>query len=201
MRRPVLAAIVGVLVLALLLAGGLWLWLPPSGRQAVSAAAVPIGGPFSLVDQDGRAVTERDFAGKWMLIYFGYTYCPDVCPLGLTTVAEALDRLPETQQDAIVPVLVTVDPERDTPAVLKDYVAAFGPRFKGLTGSPEAVQAALKSWRVYSRKAEVRPDGGYLVDHSTFTYLMSPDGAYATHFSHGVSPEEMAQRLGELVAG
>ncbi len=201
MSRRLLAAMAGVVVLLLALAGGLWLWLPSITGAAISATAVPIGGPFALVDQDGNAVTERDFAGKWMLVYFGYTYCPDVCPLGLTTVAEALDQLSDKQQEAIVPVLMTVDPERDTPAVLKDYVAAFGPRFRGLTGSPDAVQSALKAWRVYARKAEVQADGGYLVDHSTFTYLMSPDGAYASHFSHGVSPDEMAKRLGEMVPG
>jgi protein SCO1/2 len=199
MRRTMLAAMAGLVVFLPLLAGGLWYWLPSASRQA--ATAVPIGGPFTLVDQDGRTVTERDFAGKWMLIYFGYTYCPDVCPLGLATIAEALDQLPQAQRDEIVPVLVTVDPERDTPEVLKEFVAAFGPGFKGLTGSPEQMQAALKTWRVYSRKAEAQPDGGYLVDHSTFTYLMSPDGAYASHFSHGVTPEEMAERLGQMVAG
>lgn len=198
-RRLALAVLASVA--ALLLAGGLWLWTSPGTRQTVAATAVPIGGPFALVDQDGRAVTERDFAGKWMLVYFGYTYCPDVCPLGLTTIAEALDQVPQAQRAEIVPVLVTVDPERDTPPVLKDYVAAFGPQFRGLTGSPEAVAAALRTWRVYSRKAETQPDGSYLVDHSTFTYLMDPKGAYAAHFSHGVTPEEMARRLGELVHG
>ena len=198
-RLPlVVAALAAVLVLAV---AGSWLWLSQGARETVAAAPVPIGGPFTLVDQDGRTVTERDFAGKWMLIYFGYTYCPDVCPLGLTTIAEALDEVPEPQRDEIVPVLVTVDPERDTPEVLKDYVAAFGPRFRGLTGTPEQVAAALKEWRVYSRKAEVQSDGSYLVDHSTFTYLMDPSGAYASHFSHGVSPEEMAKRLGEIVKG
>ncbi len=201
MQRILLAALAGLAALLLLAAGGLWYWQPFGNRQVVTAAAVPIGGPFTLVDQDGRTVTQTDFAGKWMLVYFGYTYCPDVCPLGLNTIAEALEQLPLAQRDAIVPVLVTVDPERDTPEILKEYVAAFGPQFKGLTGSPEQVQAALKAWRVYSRKAEPQPDGSYLVDHSTFTYLMDPAGAYASHFSHGITADEMAKRLGETVKG
>lgn len=201
MARRLPIVIAAALAVLILVTAGTWLWLWQGGRATVAASAVPIGGPFTLVDQDGRAVTQADFAGKWMLVYFGYTYCPDVCPLGLTTIAEALDEMPEPQRDRIVPVLVTVDPERDTPEVLKEYVAAFGPRFKGLTGTPEQVAAALKTWRVYSRKAEAQPDGSYLVDHSTFTYLMDPSGAYASHFSHGVTPEEMAGRLGDLVKG
>jgi cytochrome oxidase Cu insertion factor (SCO1/SenC/PrrC family) len=136
-----------------------------------------------------------------MLVYFGYTWCPDACPLGLTTVAQALDELPPATADKIQPVLITVDPERDTPAVLKEYVSAFHPRLIGLTGTASEVQAATKEWRVYARKGEPRPDGGYLVDHSTFTYLMAPDGTYATHFGHDATPEAMAARLREIVGG
>ena len=198
-RLPIVIA--AALAVLILVTAGAWLWLWQGGRATVAASAVPIGGPFTLIDQDGRTVTQADFAGRWMLVYFGYTYCPDVCPLGLTTIAEALDQVPEPQRDRIVPVLVTVDPERDTPEVLKEYVAAFGPQFEGLTGTPEQVAAALKTWRVYSRKAEAQPDGSYLVDHSTFTYLMDPSGAYASHFSHGVTPEEMAGRLTQIVKG
>lgn len=200
MTRRVAALLAAKLLAVIVLAGLLWLWLDPLAK-APGTGAVPIGGPFALVDQDGRPVTEQDFRGRWMLVYFGYTWCPDACPLGLTTIAEALDALPPALAAQVVPVLITVDPERDTPAVLKGYVAAFHPRLVGLTGTPEAVAAAEKAWRVYARKADARPDGGYLVDHSTFTYLMAPDGSYATHFSHDVAAEEMARRIAALVGG
>lgn len=203
MSRRLLGMSLLTIVVVLLIGGGLWLWLQPlAGQRAASGdASVPIGGAFSLVDQDGRRLTEADFRDKWMLVYFGYTWCPDACPLGLTTVAEALDQLPAGTAEQIQPVLISVDPERDTPAVLKEYVAAFHPRLLGLTGTPEEAQAAAKAWRVYARKGEPRADGGYLVDHSTFTYLMAPDGTYATHFGHDATPEAMAAKLQEMIAG
>jgi protein SCO1/2 len=197
-----LATLIGIEVaLALLIGAGLWFWFNPFGTSGQGDASVPIGGSFSLVNQDGHPVTQDSFAGKWMLVYFGYTFCPDACPLGLNTIAEAMDQLPSSLTDEIVPVLVTVDPERDTPAVLKDYVGAFSPRLIGLTGTPDQVASALKSWRVYARKGELQPDGSYLVDHSTFTYLMAPDGKYAAHFSHDVTPEQMAEKLRATVGG
>jgi protein SCO1/2 len=195
-RAAVLLAALAAVVVGTLA----WLWLGREG-PGVAAGPVPIGGAFSLVDQDGRRVTEQDFRGKWMLVYFGYTWCPDACPLGLTTIAEALDLTPPGVAAQVTPVLVTVDPERDTPAVLKGYVAAFHPRLVGLTGTPEEVAAALRAWRVYARKAQARADGSYLVDHSTFTYLMAPEGAYAAHFTHDITPEELARRLVGLVGG
>jgi protein SCO1/2 len=198
------AVLLANLALAVVVLGTLaWLWLDPLGRQGTREALgpVPIGGAFTLVDQDGRPVTEQDFRGRWMLVYFGYTWCPDACPLGLTTIAAALDLMPPELAAQVTPVLITVDPERDTPAVLKGYVAAFHPRLVGLTGSPEEVAAALKAWRVFARKARIETDGGYLVDHSTFTYLMAPDGSYAAHFTHDVTPEELATRIAALLAG
>jgi protein SCO1/2 len=158
-----------------------------------------IGGPFTLVDHTGRRVTEADFRGRYMLVYFGYTSCPDMCPLGLQTIAGAFDELPPAVAARVAPVFVTVDPERDTVAAVADYVPLFHPQLVGLTGSPEEVQAAVRAWRVYARKAEGGTAAGYLVDHSTFTYLMGPDGAYVTHFGHGITPEAMAARLRELV--
>ena len=155
---------------------------------------------FTLSDHNGQTRQLTDFAGKLVVVFFGYTQCPDVCPTSLTELAQA-KKLLGPDGDKLQGLFVSVDPERDTPEILKEYVAAFGPQFKGLTGSPEQVQAALKAWRVYSRKAEPQPDGSYLVDHSTFTYLMDPAGAYASHFSHGITADEMAKRLGETVKG
>lgn len=191
---------IGAVVLCLGLGAAGWLWLERFAAVPLTAdSPVPIGGPFHLVNQDGMPVTEADLKGRWALIYFGYTWCPDVCPLGLATIAAALDALPPAVAEKIQPVLITVDPERDTPEVLKEYVSAFHPRLMGLTGTPDEIQAAAREWRVYMRKGEPRPDGNYLVDHSTFTYLMGPDGRYATHFGHDTEPEAMAAKLAELV--
>lgn len=175
-----------------------------SDRQAVQrpgAGLVQIGGPLELLDQDGRRLSEAALAGRFRLVYFGYTYCPDMCPLGLHTMAEAIDRLPPETAQRIQPIFVSVDPERDTPAVLKDYVAAFHPRLIGLTGTVEEIEAVKKAWRVYARKSEEKRGEDYLVDHSTFTYLMGPDGRYLAHFGHGTTPEQMAERIAAIVAG
>lgn len=201
MRRwlfPVLA------VAALLVVGALgFRALLPAAQSEDQAAQgeVPIGGPFSLVDQTGRRVTNEDFKGRFMLVYFGYTFCPDVCPLGLQTIAQALDALPSDQQERIVPLFVTVDPERDTVEVMRGYVGSFHPRLVGLTGSEDEIRSTLSAYRVYAQEAAEPEDGSYLVDHSTFTYLMGPDGRYVTHFGHATTAEEMAARLAEAVGG
>ncbi len=159
--------------------------------------APAIGGPFTLMDHTGRPVTDADFRGKWMLIYFGYTYCPDVCPTSLTTMVDALDLLGEAGTK-VVPVLITVDPERDTPAQLASYVAAFGPRVVGLTGTAEQIAAAAKAYRVYYAKAKPKAGDGevYLMDHSSIVYLVDPQGKFHQHFaSHQIDADEMARRL------
>jgi protein SCO1/2 len=195
-----LAAVLVALALVAAAALG-YVFLVPSAERTATAqqqGTVPIGGPFSLVDQTGKRVTEKDFRGKFMLVYFGYTFCPDVCPLGLQTVVQAMDDLPSDVQDRIVPLFITIDPARDTVEVMRDYVQAFHPRLVGLTGSEAEVDAALRAYRVYARKGEAK-DGAYLMDHSTFTYLMDREGNYLAHFGHGTTPEAMAGRLGELV--
>ncbi|WP_425567096.1 SCO family protein [Sphingomonas cynarae] len=140
-------------------------------------AGAKIGGPFALIDENGRPVTDRSFAGKYRVMYFGYTYCPDVCPVDVQTIAQGLAEL-EKRDPAlaarVVPIFVTVDPARDTPAVLKQFTAAFSPRLVGLTGSPQAVAQAEKAYAVYASKGLASP-GGYLVNHSRQTYLMDPD--------------------------
>ena len=172
-----------------------------SAGRAPGVGEVQLGGPLDLVHHTGRRFSEAELAGKYRLVFFGYTYCPDICPLGLHTMAEALDRLPPELAQKIQPIFVSVDPERDTPALLKDYVAAFHPRLVGLTGTVEEIEAVKKAWRVYARKSEEQRGADYLVDHSTFTYLMGPDGRYLAHFGHGTTPEQMAERLARLVAG
>lgn len=172
-----------------------------SGRDAApTAAAAAVGGPFALVDQNGRTVTENDFRGRYMLAFFGYTYCPDVCPATLTHLTQALESL-GPKADKVVPVFVTVDPARDTPEHLKEYASFFHPRLLALTGSPEQVAAAAKAFRVYYAKVPAK-DGDaddYLMDHTGIVYLMGPDGKFVTHFSHTTAPEVLARRLNELL--
>lgn len=185
--------IVCVLVLAGIAGVAAVQWLAPRGEQA--GGPVAIGGPFALTDQDGRAVTEQSYAGELMLVYFGYTNCPDICPTGLQTIAIAMDELGEAGK-AVRPILITVDPERDTPAALKEYVQAFHPRLVGLTGSPEQIAKVAREYRVYYQKAELKGSSlGYAVDHSGFMYLMDGRGRYLAHFRHDISPGELAQRI------
>jgi cytochrome oxidase Cu insertion factor (SCO1/SenC/PrrC family) len=199
MRNMVMAA-VAVLVLAMATLG-LARWLTPPAEPTAAQADVAIGGPFTLTDQNGREVKDAEFRGRLMLVYFGYTYCPDMCPLGLTTLADAVGALPPELQDQVVPVFITVDPARDTVPVMHDYVGQFSPRLVGLTGSEAAIADTLRGYRVYASKSSVESaDGRYLVDHSTFTYLMGRDGKYLTHFGHSTTPEEMAKRIEEAIA-
>jgi cytochrome oxidase Cu insertion factor (SCO1/SenC/PrrC family) len=165
-----------------------------------TAPEVKIGGPFTLTDHTGRPVTEKDFQGKAMLIFFGYTYCPDVCPTSLTEISAAMDKLGPLA-DKVVPILVSIDPERDTPEVLKDYVAHFHPSIVGLTGTPEQIKQTAKVYRVYYAKV---PDKGgdkdaYLMDHSSVIYLMGPNGKFLAHFSTQTDAETMAAKIKSLL--
>jgi len=198
MTRIHLALIGGLVAVAV--GAGVWAAVSLSGMRASSGggdAAVPIGGPFSLVGETGETVTEQDFAGRYMLLYFGYTYCPDVCPTGLAVMTSAYDQLDPALRDEIAPVFVTVDPERDTVDVVAEYTELFHEDLFGLTGSRDAIDAALKTFRVYAKRAAGGGDDDYLVDHSTFTYLIDRQGHYLAHFNHGITPEEMASSIAE----
>lgn len=185
-------AVVAVAVLAIGLRLAVW-----SGNDHGTQAS--IGGPFTLVDGDGRTVTDKDFLGKWVILYFGYTFCPDVCPTSLSTVVAAMDKLPPEQADKLVPVLISVDPARDTPAVMKEYASAFHPRMVGLTGSEEQVAAAKKAYKVYAARAKGGDDATYTVDHSSIVYLLGPDGRFVAHFAHGTSADDMAAALAKYL--
>jgi protein SCO1/2 len=141
-------------------------------------AGAKIGGPFSLTDQDGKTITDRAFAGKYRIMYFGYTFCPDVCPTTAQTIGAAMRSLdksdPETSAK-VVPVFVTVDPERDTPKVVGQFARAFYPRFVGLTGSVNAITMVAREYGVFASKGKPTANGGYLVEHSNAAYLMDPD--------------------------
>jgi len=171
---------------------------PPSFAQEINnvAAVDAIGGPFTLVDHNGITRTDADFRGRYMLIYFGYTYCPDICPTALMRNSDALDILGE-QADSIVPILISVDWQRDTPEQIKDYVGFFHPRFVGLTGSEEQLDNAAEAYRVYYSRMQLRgaDEDEYVMDHSSVTYLMGPDGRFLSHFLDDVTPEAMAERI------
>jgi len=169
----------------------------PAGTAV--ASNVSIGGPFSLTDQDSNRVSDSDLRGQYLLIYFGYAHCPDVCPTTLQDMAQALDVL-GPDGAAVTPVFVTVDPARDTPDFLKDYVTAFHPRMIGLTGTAEEIKAVAKAYRVYYAKAPSESDEDYLMDHSSYTYLMDRDGKYLSLFRFGASPDEMAEGIRTAVA-
>lgn len=164
-----------------------------AGGYGTGVAGVSIGGPFTLVDQDGRTRHDTDFRGKLMLVYFGYTYCPDVCPTELQTMADAMERLGDKAAE-VQPIFITVDPQRDTPAHLKDYAAAFDPRLVALTGTAEQVADAARAYKVYYKAAK-QENGEYLVDHSSFVFLMDREGKYATHFRPDTTPEQMADAI------
>ncbi len=209
MTRAMIMLAVGIFVL--LIGFGFWMYqqlgsgdLMSGAFQESDQARVDIGGPFELVDHTGRTVTEADFAGGYSLMYFGFTYCPDFCPAGLQTISAALDLLEEQAPDVakeVTPIFVSVDPERDTVEAMADYVTHFHPRMVGLTGTPEQVAEAAKNYRVYYQKVESETATYYLVDHSTYLYLIGPDGYYVTHFSHSTDPAEIAERVKAQVAG
>jgi protein SCO1/2 len=190
--------ILRILVLAvpaIAIAAAVAFWLGPPGRPGPAGQGFgSVGGPIALVDQAGKPVTESNFAGKFALIFFGYTTCPDVCPTELSAMATALDQL-GPKADQVVPVFITVDPERDTPEVVGQYAQAFYPRMVGLTGTPEQVAKAAKAFRVYYQKAEVQGSSTYLMDHSAFTYLMGPDWSVRDILPPQLAPQEMAQRI------
>lgn len=206
MRRFLLA---GAFVLPLLgTAASVWWFLaersgpvtviPPPGR-GILAGTPEIGGPFILVDQDGREVTEATFRGKYLLVFFGFTSCPDICPLSLDRFAEVLDLLGR-DAEAVQPLLISVDPERDTPAALKDYVASFHPKILGLTGSIEQVRAAASRYKVYFAKDA--PSGqNYSVSHSAYEYLMGPDGNNLQIFRSEYVPHKVADVIRQHIRG
>ena len=197
-------ALLGVIALALLGAAGATLAQKSDRSAAELMDAVmwnrePIGGPFALIDQDGRRRTDADFRGKILLVYFGFSYCPDVCPTDLQEIGLAVDRLGPAG-DAVQPIFITVDPERDTPKHLKDYVAMFHARFVGLTGDAAALDAAARAYRVYYARVDLEKSD-YTVDHSAFIYLMGRQGEYLGFFPPGTSAEILAGTLKPLVAG
>ncbi|KQU52991.1 electron transporter [Sphingomonas sp. Leaf339] len=172
----------------------------PADDAAAPLAGARIGGPFALVDQNGKPTTDRSFAGQYRVMYFGYTFCPDVCPTDVQTIAQAM-KLLEKRDPAlaarVVPIFVTVDPARDTPAVLKQFVSAFHPRLVGLTGDQAAIDAIKKAYGVYSAKGDASAGGGYLVNHSRQAYLMDPANRPLALLPQEQGAEAVAAEIGK----
>jgi len=195
-RRLPLILLPAVVILALVLSFVLWRasdGLPGLGR-VVSEGTPSIGAPFALTDQDGRKRSSADFRGRYMLIYFGYSYCPDVCPTTLALMGDALAKV-DPKGTHIVPIFITIDPERDTPRRIKDYVHAFGPQFVGLTGDVKTITKVAGDYRIYFKKHPLE-GGTYGMDHSSVIFLMGPDGKFVAYWDDtAIGPDKLAQEL------
>jgi protein SCO1/2 len=197
-RTPI--ALVPYIVLVAVLIGA-FLWQRGdelSASQVTVSGTAEVGGPFGLIDQTGLAKSDKDFRGKYLLVYFGYTYCPDVCPLTLGVMDDALAKLPPDTRRAIQPIFITVDPARDTPAVLKTYLQGFSKGWVGLTGDAPSIANVAKEYRVYYAK-QALPGGGYAMNHSSVIYLMGRNGAYVANYDESIGPDALADELKKRV--
>jgi len=158
-----------------------------------------VGGPFELTDHTGRRVTDETWAGKYMLVYFGYTFCPDVCPAGLQVMSAARDMLDDDVAAKVQPLFITVDPERDTVDQMAEYVSHFDDDLVGLTGSLEETARVARAYRVYYKKVDDPSASDYLMDHTSILYLMGPNGDFVTHFAYGTGPKALAEGLATAI--
>jgi cytochrome oxidase Cu insertion factor (SCO1/SenC/PrrC family) len=199
MSRKNLALVSLLAAVALVIVAGIVSWrldlapehnnASPAGMGVINAA--PVGGPFELVDHTGTTVTDRRYAGKYLLVFFGFTFCPDICPTELTKIAETMDLL-GADSAMVQPLFITVDPQRDTVPVLADYVTHFHPALVGLSGTSKQIQDVAKAYKVYFARAGADDSADYLMNHSAFIYLMGPDGANLKLFSPRATAEQMA---------
>jgi len=196
-RRLLIVILAGFLIGALGGAAALVLSEGTPGKTVTTTGKALVGGPFTLIGEGGRTVTDRDFRGRHMLVFFGFTHCPDICPAELQVMAASLGELGDKAKD-VVPIFITLDPERDTPEVVANYVKNFGPEFVGLTGTPEAIAEAAKAYRVaYSKFTPEGAEAGYnySIDHTALVYLMGPGGEFVTHIPYGTQAAKMAETL------
>lgn len=184
-RKSLLALLAVIVVIGVALGTRMLMW-----NDAV------LGGPFTLTDGQGRTVTEKSFPGKWPVIYFGYTFCPDVCPTSLTVLTLAMDKMPPDVLDRLAPIFISVDPERDTPVIAAAYAQSFHPNLIGLSGTPEQIAAMTKAYRVYAKKVAGDEPNIYTIDHTSLFFLLDPNGKFVRAFpAHDTTPAELAQTL------
>jgi protein SCO1/2 len=195
-------------ILALAVAGSAAVWYvesrapveAPAQTGLLATPSTTIGGPFHLTDQTGKAVTEKTYAGKYLLIYFGYTFCPDACPTELLIIGQALDQMDKVKSDKIQPIFITIDPARDTQQKMAEYVPSFYPRLVGLTGSDADIAEVAKEYKVYYAKSEASQNAtDYVMDHSSYVYLVNPQGQTIGIFSSDTSADDLAKALGTAV--
>jgi cytochrome oxidase Cu insertion factor (SCO1/SenC/PrrC family) len=184
-----------IAVASFTIAVGVVAFWPKTERPTTAETPPLVGGPFALTDAEGKRRTDADFRGKHMLVFFGFTNCPDFCPTALMTITQTLEKLGPKSEN-IVPVFITVDPERDTVQQLRNYAQNFDKRIVMLTGTPEEIAAVARVYRVFYAKRPLEK-GEYTMDHSAYIYLMGADGKYVTHFRHGIQPEQLAETLGK----
>lgn len=166
-------------------------------KERPPLADAAVGGPFTLIGKDGKTVRSSDFDGRYRIVYFGYTFCPDACPTDMSVIGHALERLEKTHPELtprVVPIFITVDPERDTPAIVGQFAAAFSPRVIGLTGPRAEIDKVAKEFAVYSEKGTVTP-GGYLINHSRIVYLMGPKGEPIAMLPADKGPDAVAEEI------
>jgi len=200
-NRSLLVAL-GSLAAILVVVAGALLYVLSRSHDKGSTVAAPIGGPFSLTDQNGQPVTDQTYAGHFRLIYFGYTFCPDACPTELQVMAQAVDLL-GSDAAKVQPIFITVDPARDTSKQLAGYVPLFDKRLVGLTGTPQQIAQVAREYKVYYAKADAAngDPNAYAMNHSSFVYLMAPDGKFLTVFSSDTDADKMAQEIKRYMRG
>ena len=204
LSSPPSYAFAAVLLVGAIFVSG-YLWQLGDAREAqlsevtAQTGVADVGGPFSLIDQDGVRRTDQDFRGRHMLVFFGFTYCPDVCPTTLAILSAALDEIGPAAEN-VVPILITVDPARDTPEALKPYLSSFGANFVGLTGTPEEIAAVADAYHAYYEIVEGEGDD-YTLNHSTAIYLMGPDGKFVTSYTLNMGPNAIAADLKKYPLG
>jgi protein SCO1 len=189
--RPLL--VLGAFVAGLAVCFAAVMWLMPRGPTAVTQSSSTVGGPFRLIDQDGKPISDENFRGKPFLVFFGFTHCPDICPTTLFEVSEIMRKL-GPDADKTAGLFITVDPERDTPGKLKDYLSSFDPHLRGVTGDPEAVAAVARAYRVYYKKVPT-DKGDYTMDHTAIVYLMDKNGRFVAPFNMKRAPDAAAAEL------
>ena len=192
-RRVHLAIVISAFMAGLLSVLLLILFVTARDRETILPAPSAVGGPFRLINQEGQSVTDETLKGRPFLVFFGFTHCPDICPTTLFEVSEILRQL-GPKEDRVKALFVTVDPERDTPEKLKDYLSSFDPRLEALTGTPQAVEAMTKAYRVYSKKVPLQ-GADYTMDHTALVYLMDKQGRFVAPFNVKRKPEEAATEL------
>lgn len=199
---PVIGVMLAALAVIAVASWVAWSWIGGGNQGSTGLRAeADIGGPFTLTDHHGNQVTDKTYRGQYLLVYFGYGYCPDVCPTELANIGSAMDLLGD-KADKVTPLFITVDPERDSAEFLADYVVNFHPRLIGLTGTPQQIAKVAKEYKVYYAKARSASgsDKDYLMDHTSFVYLMGPDGNFLTMFRGQTSPKAIAETIERFMA-